>query len=93
MKNLVVDDGAAKALCVKNSSLLPSGIVAVKGQFERGDTVSIVDQNQMELARGIARYNSEDLDRIKGCRSDQIVEQLGYVYGSVAVHRNDLILA
>jgi glutamate 5-kinase len=89
---LVVDAGAVRALCEKNSSLLPSGIVAVEGSFERGDTVSIVDSKQTELARGIVRYNNKDLDRIKGCHSDQIAERLGYVYGSVAVHRDDLIL-
>jgi len=90
---LVVDTGATRALCEKNSSLLPSGIVAVEGGFERGDTVSIVDSKRAELARGIVRYNSHDLDRIKGCHSDQITERLGYAYGSVAIHRNDLILA
>ena len=89
---LVVDIGATRALREKNSSLLPSGIVAVKGDFERGDTLFIVDSKQTELARGIVRYNSKDLDRIKGCHSEQIVGRLGYVYGSVAVHRDDLIL-
>ena len=45
-----------------------------------------------EIARGVVRYPSEDLRRIMGMRSDKIVEALGYTYGSVAVHRNDLIL-
>ena len=45
-----------------------------------------------ELARGIARYDSGELTRIRGCRSHQITERLGYAYGPVAVHRNDLIL-
>jgi glutamate 5-kinase len=89
---ILVDAGAAKALCENNSSLLPSGIVAVEGNFDRGDTVSILGPNRTELARGIPRYTSVDLDHIKGCQSDQIAEHLGYVYGSVAIHRNDLIL-
>lgn len=89
---LLIDQGAERALCEKNSSLLPSGIVAVEGNFNRGDTVSILGPGKTELARGIVRYDSSDLNRIKGCRSDQIAERLGYVYGSVAVHRNDLIL-
>jgi glutamate 5-kinase len=45
------------------------------------------------LGRGIARYDSEELARIRGCHSNQITERLGYAYGPVAVHRNDLILA
>jgi len=89
---LVVDAGATRALCESNSSLLPSGIVAVEGDFERGDTVCIVDYKRRELARGMVRYDSRDLERIKGCRSDQIAERLGYTCGTVAVHRNDLIL-
>ena len=44
------------------------------------------------LARGIARYSSDELNQIKGCRSSEIAERLGYAYGPVAVHRNDLIL-
>ncbi len=89
---LVIDGGAERALCQKKSSLLPSGIIAIEGEFHRGDTVSILNARRAELARGIVRYNSGDLNCIKGCRSDQIHKRLGYVYGSVAVHRNDLIL-
>jgi glutamate 5-kinase len=89
---LVVDTGAARALREHGGSLLPSGIVAVEGDFERGDTVLIFGPGQIELARGIVRYNSSDLERIRGCQSDQIAERLGYMYGAVAVHRNDLIL-
>jgi len=90
--HLVVDHGAARALRDKGSSLLPAGITAVEGTFGRGDTVSIVDPRREELARGIARYDSGELTRIRGCRSHQITERLGYAYGPVAVHRNDLIL-
>ncbi len=89
---LVVDQGAEWALCQKNSSLLPSGILAVEGEFTRGETVSIINEAWTELARGIARYDSHDLHRIKGCKSDQILERIGYTSGAVAVHRNDLIL-
>lgn len=89
---LLVDAGAVKALREKNSSLLPSGIMTIEGTFHRGDTVSILNPSQTEIARGITRYDSNDLNRIKGCHSEQIAERLGYVYGSVVIHRNDLIL-
>jgi glutamate 5-kinase len=94
---IVVDAGAAEALRYHGRSLLPAGIVEVEGTFDRGDTVPIVEESDQapvagEVARGVARYPSEDLKRIKGCHSDRIPDVLGYTYGAVAVHRNDLIL-
>ena len=104
--HVVVDHGAARALLNDGSSLLPAGIVGVEGAFDRGDTVSVYETNGegrtgtpggivpnggREIARGVARYPSDDLDRIKGFHSDRIVEVLGYSYGAVAIHRNDLI--
>jgi glutamate 5-kinase len=94
---IIVDEGAAHALLREGRSLLPAGIAAVEGMFERGDTVSIVGENSREvalgeIARGIARYSSVELDRIKSWHSDEIPNILGYTYGAVAVHRNDMIL-
>jgi len=89
---LVVDDGASRALRQHGRSLLPAGITAVNGDFQRGDTVSIVLADQSEIARGTTRYDSVDLRQIIGCHSDEIADRLGYAYGPVAVHRNDLIL-
>jgi glutamate 5-kinase len=89
---LIVDEGAAQALTRAGSSLLPAGIRAVEGQFERGDTVSIVGSGREELARGIARYDSRELDEIIGHRSSEIAGRLGHDNGPVVVHRNDLIL-
>jgi glutamate 5-kinase len=89
---LIIDEGAAQALRRKGRSLLPAGIMAVEGAFLRGDTVSIVRASRDELARGITRYNDQELRQILGCHSDEISGRLGYAYGPVAVHRNDLIL-
>ncbi|MCA9954442.1 MAG: glutamate 5-kinase [Anaerolineales bacterium] len=89
---VVIDAGAARALLENGRSLLPAGITAVTGTFERGDTICIEGANGQELARGISRYASSDLQKIIGLRSDQIEERLGYGYGTVVVHRNDLIL-
>lgn len=89
---IVVDDGAALALVRGGRSLLPAGITAVHGDFKRGDTVAIVNQSGRELARGIARYSAASLARIRGCQSGEIAAKLGYTYGKVAVHRNDLIV-
>lgn len=89
---LVIDAGAAAAIRRNGRSLLPAGIVAVKGDFARGDTVRIEDPDGAELARGIARYNSRAMRQIRGCQSEEIESRLGYAYGPVAVHRNDMIL-
>lgn len=89
---LIVDSGAARALRHQGRSLLPAGVVAVEGSFDRGDTVSIWERGGNELARGIARYTAEEMAQILGCHSDVITDRLGYAYGPVAVHRNDMIL-
>ncbi len=89
---VVIDAGAVRALLGNGRSLLPAGIVAVEGDFKRGDTIFVLSPQRKELARGIARYPSGDLAKIAGCRSDEIEARLGYAYGPVAVHRNDLIL-
>jgi glutamate 5-kinase len=89
---IIIDAGAEQALCKNGRSLLPAGITHIDGNFERGDTVMIVSNQDNEVARGITRYNSQDLAQIAGCQSDMIAARLGYAYGPVAVHRNDLIL-
>jgi glutamate 5-kinase len=89
---LVVDDGAAKALREGGKSLLPAGIVAVEGDFELGDTVSIVTRSGDELARGLVAYPGEDLRRICGVQSAGIAAKLGYKSIDEAVHRDDLVL-
>ncbi|HSG16774.1 MAG TPA: glutamate 5-kinase [Anaerolineae bacterium] len=89
---LMIDDGAARALRAQGRSLLPAGITAVDGDFERGDIISIIQSDGSEVARGTTRYGSAELRQIIGCHSDEIVRRLGYAYGPVAVHRNDLIL-
>ena len=89
---ILVDAGAARALRERGGSLLPAGITAVEGDFERGDTVVVVGAKGKDLARGIVRYSSADLAQIKGHRSDEIADLLGYTAGPAAMHRNDMIL-
>ncbi len=88
---LTADEGAVSALR-RGGSLLPVGIVAVSGTFERGDTVRILDLNGKEVARGIVNYPSRDLKKILRRRSDEIETILGYHYGDEVVHHNDLVL-
>ena len=89
--SITIDAGAAEALGKKGGSLLPVGIKELEGDFHRGDTVVIYGPDRVELARGIVRYDREDLNRIKGRRTETVEDILGYANGP-AVHRNDLIL-
>ncbi len=89
---IVADDGAAHALIDGGKSLLTAGIVAVEGNFERGQTVRIYTGAGQEIARGLAQYGTHDLLKIKGLRSAQIAETLGYEYGPEAVHRDDMVI-
>ena len=86
-----VDQGAVRALG-QGRSLLPVGVTAVEGDFERGDTVRVLAAGDRELARGLANYGAADLARIRGRRSDEIEGLLGYDYGDEVIHRNDLVL-
>jgi len=87
-----VDQGAVAAMQDKGSSLLPKGIVSVKGDFVRGDVVRILDPKGVELARGICRYDHVELNKLRGVHSDSIEQVLGYGYGAVAIHRDDMVL-
>ena len=89
---IVVDDGAARAL-TKGNSLLPAGVTNVDGNFERGDAVVVKAQDGRELARGLCAYSSEDARRIRGHKSGEIEELLGYRGREEMIHRDDLVLS
>ena len=89
---VVVDEGAVSALRRNGVSLLPAGVRDVVGSFERGDIIYITDGGGERVACGIANYTSGDVERIRGMRSDRIVDTLGYHYGQEVVHRNNLVL-
>ena len=89
---ITIDDGAVRALVRHSRSLLPAGIVATRGNFERGHVVRIESREGEHIASGRANYGAEDLRRISGGHSDRIEELLGYDYGDEAVHRDNLVL-
>ena len=86
-----IDAGAESALA-KGRSLLPAGVVSVKGPFDRGDSVNIVGPSGKPLACGVVNYSAADLDRIKGCRSAQITQILGFHFGDEVIHRNNVVM-
>ena len=71
---------------------MPVGVVEVVGNFRRGDVVTVVGPNGKELGRGLAEYSNSEALRLRGCRSENIEEALGYKGRSVMIHRDDLVL-
>jgi glutamate 5-kinase len=86
-----VDEGAAKALRGRKS-LLPAGVTGTSGSFGRGDTISIVGPDGIEVARGICAYSDTDAARIMGRKSREIEAILGFRGRDEMVHRDDLVL-
>lgn len=89
---LRLDAGAVTALKA-GKSLLPAGVTAVSGDFEKGDCVRLTDPTGLPVGVGLAAYAAEDAARIRGRRSDEIEAILGYRGASVLIHRDDMVLA
>ena len=86
-----VDAGAARALG-RGRSLLPAGVSAVDGRFERGDAVIVKGPDGREIGRGLAAYACDDARRIAGHKSDEIERLLGYRGREELIHRDDLVM-
>lgn len=89
---LFLDEGAVRALS-KGKSLLSAGVSRITGEFEKGDAVFIMDKNEVEIARGLIAYNSENTAKIAGLQSDQIKSILGYTNGAALIHRDNLVMS
>ena len=85
-------DAGAQAALLRGASLLPGGVLAVAGDFRRGDVVELHSQEGAVLARGQAQYNAGESARIAGRHSREIETILGFRYGEALVHRDDLVL-
>jgi len=90
--SIVVDGGAAVVLRDDKRSLLPAGVQDVRGSFQRGEAVTVVDGEGQRIAYGMANYSSDEILLIRGMRSDRIEEVLGHQYGGEVVHRDNLAL-
>jgi glutamate 5-kinase len=88
---VLVDAGAEVALIKKGKSLLPSGVIAAEGDFDRGTVVAVVTvDDKREIARGMVNYNSDEIRLIAGKKSSEIEKILqGKDYDEV-IHRNNL---
>jgi glutamate 5-kinase len=89
---LVVDEGAARAVCERQSSLLPAGVLGVRGDFAAGDPVSIFAVDGREIGRGLSRYGSLDVARLAGMKASEISSRVGHYAGDAIVHRDDLVV-
>ncbi len=92
MGSLKVNSGAKNAIIKNQTSLLSVGIIKVEGNFKRGEIISVKDEKGFEFARGIASYDSNDIEKIKGLHSDKISEVLGYKFDDDVIIKDNLVL-
>ncbi len=88
---IYIDQGAARALA-NRKSLLAAGVTKITGSFSKGENVLIVDQNENRLARGLASFNSNEINKIKGKQSKEIEKILGYLSKSEIIHKDDMVM-
>jgi glutamate 5-kinase len=89
---IIIDGGARKALKEKGKSLLPSGIVGVRGRFGIGACVRILDERMEVLGQGLVNYSSTDIKKIQGLKSSQIEGSLEYKQSDEVVHRDNMVI-
>ncbi len=90
--SICVDDGARAAVVEKARSLLPTGIIDVKGDFDPGEAVSCCDRQGLEFARGLTAYGSCDINKIKGLKTSRIKEALGHCPHTEVINRDDMVI-
>ncbi len=89
---LKLDAGACRVLREQGKSLLPVGVMAIEGEFERGELVSCIDESGREVARGLVNYSARETAAIKGLPSSRLEEALGYLREPELIHRDNLAL-
>lgn len=89
---VVIDEGAKKALVESGKSLLPSGIVGVEGEFQAGDAVYCVDAAGIRVAKGLTNYSASEIRKIMGKKTSGIEPALGFRCSDEVIHRDDMVL-
>ena len=90
---ILIDNGAEKAILNNGKSLLPSGILAIQGRFNTGSAVVLKNAEGNDIAVGLVNYGSDDLLKIKGARTSAIESILGYKHDDEVIHRDNLVPA
>ncbi|HEY9673413.1 MAG TPA: glutamate 5-kinase [Waterburya sp.] len=89
---LYLDNGAVRAISQAGKSLLAAGITAVEGEFHPSEAVQLCNSNGAEVARGLVNYSSSELQKIRGHKSEEIPNILGYTGAETVIHRDNLVL-
>jgi len=89
---IIVDEGAEQALIERNTSLLPVGVLGLRGEFRRGDAVRLVNRAGTELGRGLARLGAAEVARSAGKKGPDLAAALSTDTEEVVVHRDDLVM-
>jgi glutamate 5-kinase len=89
--DIVVDEGAKKALLEQGKSLLPTGVKMILGKWDQGDIVRIVDAGKQGIAKGIVNFSSMELDQIKGLKTSEIPFKLGRKTSDEVIHRDNMV--
>lgn len=90
---IVIDRGAERAILKKGKSLLPSGMVEVRGRFSLGNSVLLLNEAGDQIAVGMVNYHSGDIRKIMGAKSAEIESRLGFKHDDEVIHRDNLVLA
>lgn len=90
--SVTVDDGARTALLVRHTSLLPSGVLAVTGEFRARDTIRVCDSTGQEIARGVTNHSAAELERIRGRKTAEVQRILGRPARDEVIHKDDLVI-
>jgi len=89
---LILDSGAVTAICERGVSLLPAGVTSVEGEFSAGDTVELLSQDGVVIARGLVGFDSDEIPQMLGRSTRELARELGPEYERELVHRDDLVL-
>jgi glutamate 5-kinase len=89
---LVLDDGAVRAVTTRGTSLLPAGVTAVHGTFEAGEPVDLVSEDGVVVGRGLVNYDASEIPALLGRSTRELAAELGDGYERELVHRDDLVL-
>lgn len=90
--SVTLDKGAVNVILNDGKSLLPTGIISVKDTFEAGDVIHCLNEEKIEIARGVTNYSSNDILSIKGCKSIDIEGILGFKSYDEVIHRDNLVV-
>lgn len=90
--SVIVDKGCEQAIITTGSSLLPAGITVVDGDFEQGSTIRVLTAEGREIARGVVNYGADDVRKIAGVQTQDIIEKLGSKLYDEIIHRDNMVV-